>query len=250
MEFSRGKNFLIVLIMMAVLVIGVAFTVKNIQITPAKNNTLTAAVSTNILPVNLPPQKLSNPPKIIKAVYITGYSAGTKNYINYLSDFLNGTEINSVVVDIKGSDGYVTYNSALPDVQKYRLTDYAISNIDALVKFFHDKNIYVIGRIAVFEDPVYAKVHPEWAVYNKSETTDLSQPILWQDKSKLAWMDPASKDVWDYDISLAKDALNNHGFDEINYFVPEMSAANINSLLGLEIFSTIFLASLGCSSKY
>jgi len=217
MEFSRGKNFLIVLIMMAVLVIGVAFTVKNSQITPAKNNTLTAAVSTNILPVNLPPQKLSNPPKIIKAVYITGYSAGTKNYINYLSDFLNGTEINSVVVDIKGSDGYVTYNSALPDVQKYRLTDYAISNIDALVKFFHDKNIYVIGRIAVFEDPVYAKVHPEWAVYNKSETTDLSQPILWQDKSKLAWMDPASKDVWDYDISLAKDALNNHGFDEINF---------------------------------
>ena len=85
-----------------------------------------------------------------------------------------------------------------------------------MVKFFHNQNIYVIGRIAVFEDPVYSKARPELAIYNKSETTDLSNPVLWQDNNGLSWLDPASKDVWDYDISLAKDAFYN-GFDEVNF---------------------------------
>ena len=44
-----------------------------------------------------------------------------------------------------------------------------------------------------------------------------------------------------YGIRAITYLYTSYGFDEINYFVPEMSAANINSLLGLEIFSTIFL---------
>jgi hypothetical protein len=221
MEFSRKKIIfivLIILVIIAILVGGIFFGLrflnnKKIKTQVSKNNVLAAAAVSDVLP----PQKLKNPPKIIKAVYVTGYSAGSKSYTSYLNNLLNSTEINAVVIDIKGSDGYVTYNSSLADVQKYKLTNYAISNIDALVRSLHDKNIYVIGRIAVFEDPVYAKVRPELAVYNKADTLDLSNPVLWQDRNGLSWMDPASKDVWDYDISLAKDALNNHGFDEINF---------------------------------
>ncbi|MCX6719885.1 MAG: hypothetical protein NTV36_02150, partial [Candidatus Staskawiczbacteria bacterium] len=80
----------------------------------------------------------------------------------------------------------------------------------------HDKNIYVIGRIAVFEDPTYSKIRPELAIYSKAKTTDLANPVLWKDNNGLAWMDPASKDVWDYNVSLAKNAFA-HGFDEINF---------------------------------
>ena len=163
-----------------------------------------------------PPEKLSNPPAIIKSVYITGYSAGSKKYLNYLSNLFRNTEINAVVVDVKGSGGYVSYASSAPDVKKYSLTDHEIPDIDTLVRFFHDQNIYVIGRIAVFEDPVYSKVKPNLAVYDKAKTTDLSNPVLWEDNNGLSWMDPASKDVWDYNISLAKDAFYN-GFDEVNF---------------------------------
>ncbi|MCX6723426.1 MAG: hypothetical protein NT094_05195 [Candidatus Staskawiczbacteria bacterium] len=159
----------------------------------------------------------------IKSVYVTGYSAGSKSYISYLNNLLDNTEINAVVVDVKGSDGYVTYNSSLSDVQKYKLTDFAISDIDNLVRFLHDKNIYVIGRIAVFEDPVYSKARPELAIYDKSKKIqsadgypDLSSSVSWQDNHGLSWLDPASKEVWDYDISLAKDAFY-HGFDEVNF---------------------------------
>lgn len=188
---------------------------------PENNNTVSvvAAPAPQISPVPTPlppPQKLANPPAIIKSVYMTGYSAGSKSYLNYLDQLFRNTQINAVVVDVKGSSGYVSYDSQAENVLKYNLSDREIPDIDALVRFFHDRNIYVIGRIAVFEDPVFAKARPDLAVYSKSATVDLSHPVLWKDNNRIAWVDPASKDVWDYDVSLAKDALYN-GFDEINF---------------------------------
>ena len=32
----------------------------------------------------------------------------------------------------------------------------------------------------------------------------------------MSWLDPASKEVWDYNIALAKDVFL-HGFDEVNF---------------------------------
>ena len=224
MEFIWWKNIFVVLIMSAVLVTGVYFAIsinKNLssgKIEPIKK--VDAAVRVSSAPVvnppPPPPQKLSNPPQIMQAVYVTGYSAGTKSYLRYLSGLINDTQINAVVIDVKGSDGYVTYSSGAGDVKKYNLNDDAISDIDSLIRFFHDQNIYVIGRIAVFEDPIYAKSRPALAIYDKSKTTDVLNPVLWKDNNGLAWLDPASKDVWDYDVSLAKDAFY-HGFDEINF---------------------------------
>ncbi|MGA2417766.1 MAG: putative glycoside hydrolase, partial [Candidatus Staskawiczbacteria bacterium] len=223
MQFSKWENIFVVLIMTAILTAGISFALRDkvnfiSQAAAVSNNTSTAASQIPVVspPPPPPPQKLSNPPEIIKSVYVTGYSAGIKSYLNYLSLLFKNTEINAVVVDIKGSDGRVSYASAAGDVKKYNLTDYAIPDIDALVKFFHDQNIYVIGRIAVFEDPVYAKARPSLAIYDKTKTTDLSAPVLWRDNNGISWLDPASKDVWDYDISLAKDAFYN-GFDEVNF---------------------------------
>ena len=219
MEFSRLKNLFVVLIMIEALTAGISFFLQDINafapyqadtLSNSQRNVLTEINNTQtndkkiqeLLPPQLPllPQKLSNPPGVIKAVYVTGYSAGTKSYLNYLTNLFKTTEINAVAVDIKGSDGRVD----------------AIADINSLVRFFHDKNIYVIGRIAVFEDPLYSKARPDLAVYNKLKTTDKENPVLWQDNNRLFWLDPASKEVWDYNISLAKDALS-HGFDEINF---------------------------------
>ena len=220
MEFSIWKNLLVVLIMMAISTTGVSFVLQNktyvADEVASVSNSLAVEVSPSIPLPPPPPQKLSNPPKIIKSVYVTAYSAGSKKYLDYLGNLLKNTEINAVVVDIKGSNGYVSYASGVGDVAKYNLYNNAIRDIDSLVRFFHDKNVYVIGRIAVFEDPVYSKARPELAIYDKIKTTDLAQPVLWQDKNGLSWLDPSSKDVWNYDISLAKDALY-HGFDEINF---------------------------------
>ena len=218
MEFSRRNNLFVVLVMLSILTTGVLFALQD---KPVKQ--IIAAISDNpVKPDNsqinlpLPPQKLANPPEIIKAVYVTGYSAGNKKYLAYLNNLFKSTEINAVVIDIKDYSGLVSYNSDEPNVKKYGLYDGAIKDIDALVKFFHDQNIYVIGRIVVFEDPAFAKARTDLAVYDKSETIILSRPILWKDSKGLAWLDPSSKDVWDYNIFLAKDVLS-HGFDEVNF---------------------------------
>lgn len=208
MGFSKSINVFVVLIMVAILTAGATFVLNEATaVFDSQSNVLSAMSQLqNNVKIIPPPQKLSNPPEIIKAVYVTGYSAGAKSYLNYLKNLFQNTEINAVVVDIKGSDGIKTYPTLIP-------------NIDELVRFFHNQNIYVIGRIAVFEDPVYAKARPDLAIYDKEKTAaspESSQRILWQDNHKLLWLDPASKDVWEYDISLAKDALY-HGFDEINF---------------------------------
>jgi len=39
---------------------------------------------------------------------------------------------------------------------------------------------------------------------------------LWLDNKGLAWLDPASQEVWKYHADLAKDAFNK-GFDEVNF---------------------------------
>ena len=239
MKLTWWKIIFVVLIVAAVFIISVSFVLQKnlyLPIVEVSNNLATTnSISGNI---PLPPQKLSNPPEIIKAIYVSGYSAGSKKYISYLEDLFKKTEINAVVVDIKGSNGYVSFNSNVADVKKYNLYNYAIKDIDSLVRFFHNNNIYVIGRIAVFEDPVYSKARPELAIYNKTVTTDLSAPILWQDRNGLSWLDPSSKDVWNYNISLAKDALY-YGFDEINFDYIRFPSDGKNEDIGFPIYDGV-----------
>jgi len=170
-----------------------------------------------------------------KAIYITGWSAGNNSYLNYLSNFFETTQINSVVIDIKDSSGYVFYNANVDEVQKYKLYNYSIKNIDSLVKFFHDKGIYAIARIVVFEDPMLAKNRPELAIYNTEKSSAASGTALWQDNKGLSWMDPASQDVWDYNVALAKDAIS-HGFDEINFDYVRFPSDGDTSIMGFPVW--------------
>jgi len=144
-------------------------------------------------------QKLSNPPDIIKAVYVTSSSAMSQKYFEYLDNLFETTQINAVVIDIKN---YVGENK--------------VSVFNNLVQKLHDKGIYVIARIAVFEDQTLKKVRPDLAIFDKSKTTDPKNPVLWVDNHNLSWIDPASKDAWDYNISIAKEAAS-QGFDELNF---------------------------------
>ena len=214
MEHYKWQNFFVVIVCLQILTVGASFILNDSNYSLKQPAGLSDVLPTTQNNNQVSPfQKLNNPPEIIKAVYVTGYSAGNKKYLNYLSNLFANTEINAVVIDIKGNGGGISYNSGAPDVQKYRLYNGAIKDIDELIKFFHEKNIYVIGRIVVFQDNVYAKARPELAIYKKDETNKF---VLWRDNSNWLWLDPASKDVWDYHVSLAKDAFY-HGFDEVNF---------------------------------
>lgn len=166
------------------------------------------------------PKALQNPPRLVKALYLTSWSAGTEGYVNYAINLAKSTEINALVIDIKDSTGNIAYDAEIPQAKNNSSKTKKIADIDSLINRLHQEGIYAIARIVVFQDPILAKNRSDLAISRKSKISSQNssspQSSLWSDNSGLAWVDPASTDVWDYIVALSKDALK-HGFDELNY---------------------------------
>lgn len=167
------------------------------------------------------PKPLANPPNIVRAVYFTGWSAGLKRRVEYLVDLHKTTDINAVVFDIKDYSGNVAYRVAVPQAKQYGAVRLMIRDVDGLVNRLHEAGMYVIARITVFQDPVLAEARPDLAVHRVSKLPKeprgpLTKATLWLDRKGLAWIDPASRPVWEYVLAIAKDALG-HGVDEVNF---------------------------------
>jgi len=125
-----------------------------------------------------------------KGVYSTVWTARTKRF-NDLIRIADETEINTIVIDVKDSGVYID--------------NYLVN----LIKTLHEKNIYTIARIVVFQDNSQIKDHPDW--YFKK-----SSGALWQDKRSWYWLDPSNQETWAYNVAIAKLAID-AGFDEINF---------------------------------
>lgn len=146
-----------------------------------------------------------------KTIYMTSCVAGTIPFREKLTLLIEETEINSVIIDIKDYSGTISFPPA-HDSWKSAWTDARCGAHDmkALVATLHEKNIFVIGRITVFQDPFYAATHPELAVKKSDRTT------VWKDGKGLSFIDVAAKDYWDHIIELSVDSYN-IGFDELNF---------------------------------
>ncbi len=177
-------------------------------------------------PDDIPDQApLANPPAVMKGMYITGWSAGSVKKMASLRALMERTELNAVVIDVKDYSGYLSYRTAVPEVRAAGAErEIRIARPNAVIKELHDHGIYVIGRVTVFQDPILARAHPEWAMKDKATGK------VWTDQKGLAWMDPAAKGVWEYVASIAKDALR-RGFDEINFdYVRFASDGNLEKI--------------------
>jgi len=148
------------------------------------------------------------PPKIIKALYFASSSAGSDKKVKYFLDFARRNGINAIVIDVKDYSGYISYDTSVPEAEKYKTEKLIIPDINGLIRKLHGEGIYAIARITVFQDPALARARPDLAVKNGSQT--------WYDRKGLAWIDPASYDAWQYNVSIAQDAAR-RGFDEINF---------------------------------
>jgi len=174
------------------------------------------------LPNQLP---LANPPAAIHGLYLTSWSAGSSAKVEATIAFMKRTGLNAVVIDIKDYSGYLAYRTGIPEaVASGAESDIRILRPNAVIKRFHDEGFYIIGRVTVFQDPIIAKAHPEWAL--QSKTTGKT----WTDNNKLAWLDAAGKPAWDYVVSIAKDAIA-RGFDEVNFdYIRFASDGNLSAI--------------------
>jgi hypothetical protein len=149
-------------------------------------------------------------PKAVKAVYISSWVAGSPKFRDTIIKMIDDTELNSIVIDVKDSTGRVSFEMANPAVKNTGSIEKRISNIRTLTDMLHKKNIYIIGRVSVFQDPYMTKKNPSWAITKKSDGT------VWKDRKGLSFLDPANKEVHDYIVAVAKGAYE-EGFDEINF---------------------------------
>ncbi len=139
--------------------------------------------------------------KEAKTMYL---NSGVINNIDAYLQIATTSGVNAIVVDIK--DGVLGYPSEV--AKEYSPTAYAnaINSIESYknaIKKIKDAGIYTIGRIVVFNDSHYGKDHPEDCIKSTS--------------SSRLWPSVYSRGAWEYNVALAKDAVQNFGFNEIQY---------------------------------
>ncbi|SFL54155.1 hypothetical protein SAMN04488054_10271 [Salibacterium qingdaonense] len=142
----------------------------------------------------------------VKGTYVTGHSAGGARF-NELLELTNSTGLNSMVIDIKDDRGNLTFkpgeDSDLPDIGKNMISD-----PKQLLKTLEENDIYPIARIVVFKDTVLAEKRPDLS-YQKNGK-------VWKNGKDEAFVNPYEKEVWEYNLDIAKKAAK-MGFQEIQF---------------------------------
>jgi len=181
------------------------------DIAPTEDNMLAGSEAAGKEPVDIAKnEKIAVVPEKVNAIYATFWSASSVSKIDYLLSLIKETEANALVVDIKDFSGSIAYKTGDPEIEKYKTESPVIKDVRGLVDKLHAENVYAIARIVVFQDPALAKARPDLAV--KSAKTG----AVWTDNKNLAWVDPSSVEVWEYNERLAKNAFA-MGFDEVNF---------------------------------
>lgn len=148
-------------------------------------------------------------PESVKAIYMTGWVAGTSKWRSELLDFIKKTEINSLVIDVKDYTGEVAFDTKSEIIDKSGSEKIRIPDLKEFIKILHENGIYAIARITVFQDPYYAKFNPATAVKTKAG-------LNWKDKKGLMYIDPSAEEFWNYIAEIAKES-EKAGFDELNF---------------------------------
>ncbi|MHB1330546.1 MAG: putative glycoside hydrolase [Minisyncoccota bacterium] len=147
-------------------------------------------------------------PEPMKAIYMTACVASTDSWRYDLAEFVDETELNAIMIDIKDYSG--TISIVDPKLENDDAPGCKVKDMREFVAELHEMDIYVIGRITVFQDPYYTKLHPEVAVKSKSSEGS------WEDDKGLAFVDVGAREYWSYIVELSKISYE-LGFDEINF---------------------------------
>jgi hypothetical protein len=146
----------------------------------------------------------------VKGLYLTSYGLASKKLRTAVLEAIQVNNLNALVIDVKGDNGFVPFKVDIPLVQEIGADKPILfKDMKATVAGLKEKKLYLIARIVVFKDNPLATAKPEWAVKAKSGGFFL-------DRERLRWVDPFRKEVWDYNIAIAKKAAE-VGFDEVQF---------------------------------
>lgn len=148
-------------------------------------------------------------PSEVRSLYLNG---GVINNVDEYINLAKQSNINAFVVDIKDS-GSPAYASKV--MEELSPTNYAhainsFESYQAAIKKLKDNGFYVIGRITVFKDQYFAQDHPEYAIVNSGNGALFSHNGSY-------WPSAYQRSVWEFNVKLAKEAVSEMGFNEIQF---------------------------------
>lgn len=148
-------------------------------------------------------------PKETRTIYING------TVVQKIDDYIlfaKENNINAFVIDIKENTipAYASPVLSKLSPSNYKKAVNTFENYKSYIKRAKDAGIYVIGRISTFKDQYYVVDHPEDAIMD----TRNNNPFL---HNGTYWPSPFSRSVWEYNVKLAVEAVQEMGFHEIQF---------------------------------
>lgn len=147
-------------------------------------------------------------PRQILAIRVTPENLSDPTEWNDLLALADRTSVNGLVIDLKTEDGTVVYASAVPTATAIGAVRPSF-DIHEVVADAAEHDLYLIGRVGVFQDNYLAASDPTHAVLNEDGS-------LWRSRNGFAWLDPSDPVSFEYSIAIAEEACR-AGFDEVQF---------------------------------
>lgn len=153
-----------------------------------------------------------NPRVKVRGLYISAKTLAWTKRLDEILKLAKENNINAFVIDVKGDYGEITFPVS-EEVKNYSESsnkNVDIKEIEPIMQKLKENNIYTIARIVSFKDTIYAKENPDKVITYKENGKAFSN------KDGLTWVSPHDRDLWEYNIFVAKEAAK-AGFNEIQF---------------------------------
>ncbi|QHE51461.1 putative glycoside hydrolase [Pontibacillus sp. HMF3514] len=145
-------------------------------------------------------------PDAVRGIYVTGPSAGGSRFEKLLK-LVDETDLNSMVIDIKEDAGILTFKPEEGSPYEDVGINY-IKDVREVLKTLEKHDIYPIARVVVFKDSKLAKKRPDLSFTKNGQ--------VWENGKGESFVNPFLKEVWDYNVEVAKMAAK-MGFKDIQF---------------------------------
>ena len=144
----------------------------------------------------------------IKGIYLNSYDFLNLEKMSSIKTIVDETVVNTLVIDVKTDHGHLMYESNVQE--SYEINNERVKfNKASLKELKTNHNIYLIGRVVAFQDPLFAKTYEESSVFNSKTNSIFS-------KNGQYFLDPSDQKSRNYVLNVAIEACR-LGFDEIQF---------------------------------